>query len=62
MSPALPSKLEMDIIKMIMDEVPTKEIAYRLGISVDPVYRIRDKYFKVKYVLKRHPKDTFKLT
>jgi DNA-binding CsgD family transcriptional regulator len=61
MPPALTKKTEMDIVRMISEEVSPKEIAFQLNISVDPVYHIRAKYFKEKWVLRRHPKDDFTL-
>lgn len=52
---------QIEVVVMILDGITPKEISYRLGLSLDTVYKIRAKYCVETWILKKDPSPVFKL-
>lgn len=56
-----PDSYILKVVNFILDGLEPKDIAWRLEVGVDYVYKIRDQFFKQVWSLKRHPREKFDL-
>lgn len=63
MPPPLPMKKNLEVVQLwVGGQLNAKTISNKTGVTLDQVYKIREKYLEQRWVLKRHPTKDFKLT
>lgn len=59
--PIFGTKDTLKIIQLLIEGKTPKEIAFTFKCAPDTIYNIRKEYLHRRWVLKRHPKDRFRL-